>query len=868
MASKKLVTPLSGFVFREFFKTALMPLLFIELALVLLYFGINAYNQRNAVETLEKEITSHLQVIVGNKTKILSEQLRALAELTGLLQRHATLLFEGQNPQSTSGLRNPEFSYARNGVYYKTENNGGSSLFYSNITPIGDEQKEKALKTEELDSIFKNIYSSNRNVVAVYFNSYDSMSRYYPYIDRVYEQFLPDIKIPDFNFYYLADLKHNPQKKVVWTETYLDPAGQGWMISCIAPIYNRGFLEGVIGIDVTITNFIDNMLGLELPWSAEAFLVDSKGAVMAMPSGVAKLFGFSELREDYYRERIASNTYKPEEFNLLRIAKPGVSEKIRELLKHDNVVVEMNIDSHPYLLSQATEPQTGWKLLVLADKNILLAPMKELEKNSKNIGYAAIVSMMVFYAIFFIYLLFNAKRISRKISTPVVNIAERSSKISMGQYGAQAPESGIQELDILNDNFSAMVLEIKELHDNLREEISRANSEIEERRLAEEALRKSEEKFSGIFNHSYHFIGLLDNHGKVSEVNNTALDFAGVPICDVVGKYLWDTPWWEHSEEAQEMLRNAIERCRGGEQVKFETTHRRYDGEIEHAAVSITPVTDENGQVVMIIPESRLISELKLAQQELMIARDAAESANKAKSEFIGNMSHELRTPLNHIIGFTSVILEKKFGVLNDRQEKYLSNVLESGKVLRSLVDDILDLAQIEAGQNEMNPQIFNLKTLLENSLVMIREKAAKKNIELLKNIDLAPENFFADERKVKQILYNLLSNAVKFTHKGGTIKLSLHFCRNDHSNEASDFLLLTVSDTGIGLEADDLERIFGKFEQADSTLSRNFEGAGIGLPLTKYLVEMHGGKIWAESEGHDRGSSFSFTLPIKKVTV
>jgi signal transduction histidine kinase len=281
------------------------------------------------------------------------------------------------------------------------------------------------------------------------------------------------------------------------------------------------------------------------------------------------------------------------------------------------------------------------------------------------------------------------------------------------------------------------------------------------------------------------------------------------------------------------------------------------------------------------------ISVRKKTEADLKQAKDAAEGANRTKSEFLANMSHELRTPLNHIIGFTELVLNAKFGSLNKTQEEYLNDVLHSSKHLLDLINDILDISRVEAGKLKLETSEINLKACLQNSLIMIKEKATKHGIRLTTNFDGCSETIMADERKLKQILYNLLSNAVKFTPDGGSICLNAKKvnCKNrpgrrrDEANGinfaealAGDTQVLeknihngieiSVTDSGIGIKSEDLERIFNRFEQIDGTSRRNYEGSGLGLALTRELVEMHGGRIWAQSEGEGKGSTFRILLP------
>ena len=220
-------------------------------------------------------------------------------------------------------------------------------------------------------------------------------------------------------------------------------------------------------------------------------------------------------------------------------------------------------------------------------------------------------------------------------------------------------------------------------------------------------------------------------------------------------------------------------------------------------------------------------------------------------------MSHELRTPLNAIIGFSEILEDRFFGELNETQLKYVGYVVQSGRHLLELINEILDLARVETGKLELQLGNFPLRRFILDTTVMIKDKARQHNLKLEVIVSDEVSNLLikADELKLRQVVFNLLSNAVKFTPDGGRITLQV---TNTDSN-----LRISVSDTGIGLNLEDKDRIFEPFEQVDSSLARLQQGAGLGLALTKRLVELHGGSIWVESDGLDRGSCFVFTIPL-----
>ena len=278
---------------------------------------------------------------------------------------------------------------------------------------------------------------------------------------------------------------------------------------------------------------------------------------------------------------------------------------------------------------------------------------------------------------------------------------------------------------------------------------------------------------------------------------------------------------------------------------------------------------------------------LENSNVELKLAVKKARDSDRLKSEFLANMGHELRTPLNHVIGFTDLVLNSNLGRLNDTQKEYLTDVHDSGKHLLSLVNDLLDLSKIESGKLKIDVSEVNLIELLENSMTTIEDMAAEQRIQLSLALDGVPQSIQSDERRLKQIMSNLLSNALKFTNDQGSVAVSaklvdcytrpglrnednqsMHIILDPTSNDldakttSKKCVEIAVSDTGIGIQPQDHDRIFNRLEQLDGTTQKKYQGTGLGLALTKRLVELAGGKIWVESQGKYKGSTFRFIIP------
>ena len=257
------------------------------------------------------------------------------------------------------------------------------------------------------------------------------------------------------------------------------------------------------------------------------------------------------------------------------------------------------------------------------------------------------------------------------------------------------------------------------------------------------------------------------------------------------------------------------------------------------------------------------IRQLTEQSRQLLQAKVAAEQASRAKSEFLASMSHELRTPLNAVIGFSQVLANKSYGDVNERQLEYLSSILVAGRHLRKLVDDLLDLAKVDAGHLTLDLARVNVAEDIPEVVGVVQALAHQKNITITVEVKEPLPEITADRMRVQQMIYNLLSNAIKFTDPSGHVTVTADTVVLGDQNSPSS-LRIRVTDTGIGIKREDQARIFDEFEQVDASPAREQDGTGLGLALTRKLVELHGGQIGVESEGiKGRGSMFTILLPL-----
>jgi serine/threonine protein kinase len=455
---------LGRIVRRRFLSAALVPLVVVQLSLLLLYLGVDAYLVDEWTKVLIGSVRSDLTLVVQGNADVLASQLRRIEGTTSLVRDATREVVLAEQPAQPKPA--PRFAVADNGIFYELEPSE-TSLFYAATTTIGPAQIDKAVRTKTLEPVLRRAVDDDPNVVAAYFNTHDDSSRYYPFIPNVHESFDPRFEMEAFAFYYGADAAHNPTRGVTWTDAYLDPAGQGWMVSCIAPVYRGDFLEGVVGLDVTIARLAEGLLELELPWGPGSLLVDDSGQIMAMNAVAQALLGLAELTAHDYATVVEAEQLKPAAFDMANLTATGLPQAIAAATAAQEIG-ELRLDGRDHLLRVTPIAGTRWTLVVLLDRTEVLAPVEALHRESRRMWLWAFGVLGAFTVAFVLGQLVSIRRLAHRIASPLANLVDHTR--SPARDVAWAP-SRIEEIDRLSHNFARMVAELRstnrELEDNL-----------------------------------------------------------------------------------------------------------------------------------------------------------------------------------------------------------------------------------------------------------------------------------------------------------------------------------------------------------------------------------------------------------------
>lgn len=822
--SKDKNIPLVLWIWRSYFRTSLIPLLCVEVALILIYFISNAISNSANVEALRQLAENDAKQVSILEAKTISRQLESISQATTFLQIQTGQIMSAEKVlQMDDPTR---FSYSKEGVFYTSKDNGGGAVFYSGVFPVGEAERQKAYRSAGLDPAYMGIKQSNALIVQVYYNTFDSLNRIYPFID-VISAYTPKMDIPTFNFYYEADAKHNPTRKVVWTDVYKDPAGQGWMTSAIAPVYKGEKLEGVVGVDVTVNTIVAEVLDLKIPWQGYGLLVSRDGNIIAMPKVGTQDWGKKELVTKKIEGENIKDTLAPVDFNIYKSAAKGSSAQklAEEIRQHDSGVMTADLGSKR-LVSWAMIPETGWKLIITIPEDNIFSSVKLLSHRLDRFAWLMVFGLLVFYLIFFSVLYRQARKMSKSVSEPLEQIDAMVETVAAGKVLQEIPEFNVSELSRTAQGVKQMGL-LLDHASNLRQQ-------------AEAELKSRSQQLQLVFDLSPDGLILTDENGRVVLVNPALCSMTGLKADEWLlndSSVIW---------QKLAHLTAAPEQRLPGTETSFRLALERPRKRV--LTCQILNVTDNIANDPNDKEEAGTIHLINLRD----ITRD--DEVDQMKSEFITTAAHELRTPLTSVLGYSELLMKDM--IPPALREGAFELVIGKTKLLINIINEMLDLARIESRRG----LDFNITSYLAD--VLVSETVATYVLPVGRDailIESQPNlRVNVDEEKFKAVLTNLLDNAYKYSTTGD---VKVQIVQEEKAGVLN--VGFRVQDAGIGMSPAHQRNAFERFWRADE--SGNVPGTGLGLSIVKEVMRVLGGSVDIEST-LGFGSVFTLWMPHTRV--
>ncbi len=807
--SKTPTVTLFQWVWRAYFKASLLPLLILEIALISVYFLSNRFSTHENIATLREVAEHELVHLSAREANGINHQLNSIANATRYLQDYSAVVMSSKKPVIKD---NPaRFAYSSEGAYYTTKDNNGSAVFYSGFVPIGKAEREKALLSAGLDPALKGIKNSFPLVAQTYLNTHDSLNRIYPYFD-VIKQYPPKMDIPTFNFYYEADATHNPTHSTVWTDVYIDPAGLGWMTSCIAPVYNTerpDFLEGVVGVDITIKNIIDEVKKLEIPWHGYGVLISRSGTILALPESAESDWNVQGMAQSTYSGAVNQDTFRTEKYNLY--TKPGIAQALKNT---ENGTLGLTLTTKS-ILAWATIPATGWKIIIVAPEADIFKPANALADRLNQIAMLMIAGMLAFYSIFFFMLLRRSKKMSLSISEPLKKIDKIVTDIAAGLPIKAQHSFEVSELNSTAVGILDMGMQL--------------DSAKQARDEAAEELRKKSEQLQVIFDVSPSAYVLINDQNEIVLVNNAFNQLVGITQAEAL------------------TLTEADLLQRLSEQAKAPLEFSSALGNIRR----IELVRPRPTTLLCGVREIYLQNNTVLGKVYFFHDITKNEEVDRIKNDFLAHATHELRTPLASILGYSELLLAAR--ISPERQPAIFEIIHQQADHLVKMINELLDLTKItERAGLDFTILPYPLTALIEEAIAAFHVPESRKNIVFEK-----PEyelTINADKPRFKQVLLNIFDNAYKYSQDDDNVELKVN-CDTDKQR-----VEIEIIDQGIGMSPEEASQAFDRFYRADK--SGNVPGTGLGLSLAKEIMAMLDGNIRLNSV-QGSGTQVTLVMPV-----
>ena len=801
MAAPKSETSLLRWVWRAYVRNALVPLLVVELLLVAVYLTSHAWSLRRNVAALSDVAQQELLRIASDESAVIEQKLGQVAALTEVLRRQTAAALAAPAPRARDRQR---LRLQASGALTTRGDDGGAAVYWSARTAKGPAEFERLERLASVDPLLRDVTLANPLIVQAYINTHDSLNRIWPWIDAA-SLYDPGMNIPDFNFYYEADARHNPARAVVWTDAYVDPAGKGWLVSAIAPAYRGDFLEAVVGTDVTIDRIVDDVLSQHIPWQGFLLLIGKSGTLLALPPQGEALFELRELTAHDYVDAIRADTFKPDAFNVYH--RHDLAE-IGALLKTQPSGSGRLDGPSPHLVAWETIPSVGWKLMSLVPEQAVFGPSRALNRDLAAVGWVMLAGLAGFYVIFFTFLYRRARIVSHGIAEPLRQIERMAHRIAVGEYDQASPEFGVSE-------FRHTVGELQRMG-RLLGDSDRAREDAEAR------LTERNEELSTILSLSPDGLVSFDGTGQVTETNPAFLALTGWTRDGLIG--LSRPAFWSRLAEL------------GGS---------GHSGEAMPGSAAVLRLQRPRPAVL----ECRVVGARSGAQVAYFRDITLADELDRAKSRFVATAAHELRTPIAVITGYAE-FLQASDPPPSQRGE-ILATMRRHGDQIAGIVSELLDLARIEARAGRDFTMIRQPLAPAVRRYVDSFRVGEYARVPTLEG-EIGDAEAFVDTDKFCQALGNVIANACKYSPPGAPIAVRLVAGAGEVG--------VCVQDRGEGMDDETQRRLFERFYRAEA--ASGVAGTGLGMSIVKEIMDIHDGRIEVAS-APGAGTAVTLWLPL-----
>ncbi|OIM99426.1 hypothetical protein BFR57_02320 [Idiomarina sp. MD25a] len=812
---------LSQSLWQAFRRYALLPMIMVELALITIYVVTNQWVTQQTKQELVETALSESTQIAKRQATVVDAQLVSVEKQLALYRESVAAVLD--DPRIT-WQGHEQWTQGASGQFFtrKALGQDGIAAFYSALTPSPQQNLDRIEQLRMLTPVMRQMVADDSWVQQVYFNTHDSLNVIYPFID-VGSQYAADVDIPKFNFFYLADEQHNPARNPVWTPVYLDPAGQGWMLSVIAPVYKNDSLVGVAGADVTIEKLINYLTHTQVPWDGFVVLASQSGKILALPERAQQRLDIT-VPQSYAVKHAKRDETDYQSTNLADIN--GAQALLSHWQSNPDSLQTIALGGMSYIAAWHPVAETDWQVLVLVEEAKLLARTNNIYRQTELLSLILLAGLVIFYLLYFQFVKSRTQRFSQRLNRNLKKLSDALAKTGRQEFELTIPDLEAPELNRLALQITQVAEQLRSNLFSLRKNEARLRFALES--SGESLITQSME---------YNRVEVTDNFRVISQRAEKVFN-------------LDEYSSWIHPDDREKVQALRLHAQQSKQPLSADYRLQRKDGSFVWVQSRGQVLHDEASGQELIIGTLTDISERKAIEQNLRAAKDAANEANRAKSKLLSSITHEIKTPLTTILGIADIL---RYKLANVEHRTSLRRLISAAEHLNHLVDDILTLSKLESRALQVSAERVTPHRLIAETIDWFSEILETSETviqcELLDN----PPELDIDPIRFKQVLTNLLSNAIKYSPNNSKVKVI--------EAQTEQVYTITVKDEGWGIPPLYRERLFESFNRFGREQTA-VEGTGIGLAICRELMNLMGGEVSYQPQ--EKGSLFILSFPVR----